>query len=406
VTLPTIPTAVKARWKAVAGAVLGAVVPYVIAARDHHQAVTLVGLEDAALGALLVGFGVHATTNTKLTRKQRAKLRANPILPTGKAPARRDDRDLRFADYLTTLPPTPSGILGHFALIVATLWGMLGNALWGDCVWAGADHETMLWTTEAGDAAVFVDANALADYSAVTGFNPNDPSSDQGTDVRDSYTYRMKTGVIDAAGNRHKLGAYLNVDLDVAHLARAIYLFGVVGLGIEFPESAMDQFNAGEPWDVVPGTPKPTDGHYIPLVGYDPTKGYWYVVTWGKLQPVTTAFLLKYADEHYALLSPEMLKNGASLEGFDLATLQGDLKAINNAVTPPSPTPTPAPTPTPTPTPVPAASVVVDDPALVAKITQLATEKKQTPKVWLAARLHKLYPTAKSSYKARARHRR
>jgi hypothetical protein len=109
----------------------------------------------------------------------------------------------------------------------------------------------------------------------------------------------------------------------------------------------MDQFNAGDPWDVVPGTPKPTEGHYIPLVGYDPTKDLWYVVTWGQLQAVTSAFILKYADEHYALLSPEMLKGGKSLEGFDLTTLQADLAAVNGAVTPPAPAPTPAPVPDP-----------------------------------------------------------
>jgi hypothetical protein len=28
-------------------------------------------------------------------------------------------------------------------------WGMLGNDHYGDCVWAGAAHETMLWNKEA-----------------------------------------------------------------------------------------------------------------------------------------------------------------------------------------------------------------------------------------------------------------
>ena len=33
-------------------------------------------------------------------------------------------------------------------------------------------------------------------------------------------------------------------------LALAIYLFGATGIGIKFPNTAMDQFNAGKPWDV------------------------------------------------------------------------------------------------------------------------------------------------------------
>lgn len=50
----------------------------------------------------------------------------------------------------------------------------------------------------------------------------------------------------------------------------------------------------------------------------------------------------------------------------------------------------------PTPVPVPVAtSVVVDDPSLVAKIDQLATKDKMDPRVYLAQRLHALWPSAK-----------
>ena len=87
-------------------------------------------------------------------------------------------------------------------------------------------------------------------------------------------SYRRKTGVIDTKGKRHKIVAYLaltkgNLDQHVS----AAYLFGAVGVGIQFPASAMDQFNAGKPWDVVSGA-KIEGGHYIPLVGrYNPQFG-------------------------------------------------------------------------------------------------------------------------------------
>ena len=45
----------------------------------------------------------------------------------------------------------------------------------GDCVFAGGDHETMLWTLEGGAPASFTGANAIADYSAVTGYDPKAP---------------------------------------------------------------------------------------------------------------------------------------------------------------------------------------------------------------------------------------
>ena len=51
-------------------------------------------------------------------------------------------------------------------------------------------------------------------------------------------------------------------------------------------------------------------------------------VTWGRVQQMTAQFYAKYCDEAWAILSPEMLKAGKSLEGFDLAQLQADLTAL------------------------------------------------------------------------------
>jgi len=60
----------------------------------------------------------------------------------------------------------------------------------------------------------------------------------------------------------------------------AIYLFGAIGIGIKFPNTAMDQFNAGKPWDIA-NNAKIEGGHYIPGVGRD-AKGNFVVVTLGQ----------------------------------------------------------------------------------------------------------------------------
>jgi hypothetical protein len=254
----------------------------------------------------------------------------------GKKPATYDKRDLQFAHYRTTapLPPHPKQF-GHEKLVAASAWQMLGNGPdntvsqgfqgAGDCVFAGGDHETMLWTLEGGAPAQFTGANAISDYSAVTGYNPKNPKSDQGTDVRQALKYRRSTGLIDAAGKRHKIGAYLALEPgNTDHLLEALYLFGVVGIGIQFPDSAMDQFNAGKPWSVVQGA-RIEGGHYVPLVA---KRSNLECVTWGRIQPMTSQFYAKYCDEAWAILSPEMLKSGKSLEGFDLGQLQTDLNAL------------------------------------------------------------------------------
>ncbi|MGD0152272.1 MAG: hypothetical protein ABSC17_00710 [Thermacetogeniaceae bacterium] len=254
----------------------------------------------------------------------------------GKKPATYDKRDLLFANYRTTaaLPPHPKQF-GHERLIPAKGWEVLGNGPddtvspgfqgAGDCVFAGGDHETMLWTSESGNPAKFTGANAISDYSAVTGYKPSNPNSDNGTVTQNALTYRWKTGLIDAVGNRHKIGAFLALEPgNTDQLYEALYLFGVVGIGIQFPNSAMDQFNAGRTWSVVHGA-QIAGGHYVPLVA---KRTYLECVTWGRTQMMTLQFFKKYCDEAWAILSPEMLKDGKSLEGFDLDQLSNDLKAL------------------------------------------------------------------------------
>jgi hypothetical protein len=102
--------------------------------------------------------------------------------------------------------------------------------------------------------------------------------------------------------------------------------FGAVGVGIQFPRSAMQQFNAGQPWDVVPGSPS-DGGHYVPCVGRN-SHGNLLVVTWGRLHAMTPEFFQRYNDENCAYLSFEMLKDGKSPEGFDQAALESDLRTL------------------------------------------------------------------------------
>jgi hypothetical protein len=247
----------------------------------------------------------------------------------GKKPARRGAVKFKLMTYLVKPQlPKPPKVFGHQGLIGAN-WSMLGNDQYGDCVWAGAAHETMLWNKEAQRTVIFDDKNVLKDYSTVTGFNANDPNSDQGTDMQVAASYRRKTGVLDADGKRHKLRAYLALKPgDVDQLAIAMYLFSAVGIGIKFPDSAMAQFNAGKPWDVVAG-PAPTEGHYIPGVGRD-GKGNIVVVTWGKVQLMTPRFYKKYCDEAVVYISEEMLVPpwNTTLEGLNLSQLDADLKAL------------------------------------------------------------------------------
>lgn len=243
----------------------------------------------------------------------------------GKKPSTRDARDLELGTFLAKPPAAPATDTANTEAFTA--WGLLGNDTVGDCVFAGGCHETMLWTKEGGKPASFTAKTALADYGAVTGYTPSDPSTDQGTDVREALKYRQKTGLVDSKGARHKLHAYLAVKPgDKASIRTAVHLMDAVGIGFEVPAYAMDQFDAGKPWKVQTANAGIEGGHYVPLIGYDAT--YLYAVSWGNVQRMTWGFFAKYVDEAWALLSVEFEHSGKSPDGLNTAALDAALKAL------------------------------------------------------------------------------
>jgi hypothetical protein len=245
----------------------------------------------------------------------------------GKKPARPGAVRFKLTSYTNTasLPSLPAAF-GHDAIIGADAWGMLANDSYGDCVFAGAAHETMLLVGEAGGTVTFTDANVLADYAAVTGFDPAKPDTDQGTDMQEAAAYRRKTGIVDADGDRHKIAAYLALEPgNLNHLFLASYLFGAVGIGLQLPASALQQTEQGLAWDVVAGTTI-DGGHYVPLVGRQ-ADGL-HVVSWGAIQRMTEAFLTQYCDEAVAYVSQECLLDQKSPEGFAYDDLISDLAAL------------------------------------------------------------------------------
>ena len=246
-------------------------------------------------------------------------------LRLGKKPARNAMR-LGFGTYfLADTLPHPPMRFGRVQLIRD--WGMFANNRLGTCVWAGSIHETMLWNAETGCSVSFTEQNAISDYSAVTGYNTSNPDSDQGTDMQEAAAYRQKTGILDAAGKRHKIDAYVSLEPgNIDQIALATYLMGAVGLGFKFPDTAMDQFDSAEPWVPLKGSTI-EGGHYVPCIGRN-SAGNFLIVSWGRLQAVTPAFIEEYMDEGVAYLSFERLKNSVSPLGFDQATLTKDLAAI------------------------------------------------------------------------------
>jgi hypothetical protein len=229
---------------------------------------------------------------------------------------------LKLKDYLTAPLPTPPPNFGWDYLVKD--WGMLANDSVGDCVIASGLHETLLWRASAGQPTNLTPQCALDNYSAITGYDPAKPSTDQGTDMQTAANYRVKHGLVDADGNTHQIAVWIGITLD--QLAAVTWIFGAVGIGIQVPAYCQDQFSAGQPWTVQKANAKIEGGHAIPVVG--DANGMFKVVTWGQIQLVDPNFLAQYMDEGFCYLSTEELANGVNLDGFDLAQLQDDVKQL------------------------------------------------------------------------------
>ena len=261
-------------------------------------------------------------------------------LKLGKRPAAPQPKDFKWAEFRAeiSLPAIPSRF-GHANLF--TDWGMYGNGPddtvhpgfrgAGDCVWAGADHEHRMINHVVHRKDVpFSGKTAIADYSACTGYKVGDDATDQGTDMHDAAAYRKATGIVDANGKRHKIGAYIWLDpKNWEHLREAVYIFGMAGIGFEFPASAWDQFDHGEPWDVVSNDGGNDGGHYVPVMG-EPNASKVGVVTWAQRQELTQAFYEKYNDETLVYITDEELSGSPQhgLHGFDLEKLNSYLAAL------------------------------------------------------------------------------
>lgn len=258
----------------------------------------------------------------------------------GKLPKKTDPRTLRLARYAVSGWAPPAAADWERP----TDWGMLGNDTVGDCTCAAAGHAIQEWTADTASEAAVTTAQVLAAYSAVTGYTPTDPSTDQGAVCLDVLNYWRKTGI---AG--HRIGAFAELNVgDEDEIRAAVDLFGLIYVGAALPATAEAELDDGAPWASTAGTPGGWGGHCFIVGAYD-VDGL-TCITWGQRQRMTWEWFAKYVDEAYAVLSPDWLGPKGAPNGFDLAALQTDLSAVTGAgplvgPTPPAPEPGAAPFP-------------------------------------------------------------
>lgn len=254
-------------------------------------------------------------------------------LPLGKLPPRRDLRTLQLSKYSTSLPLPPTSA-GYMTAVKN--YPMFGNDTLGDCVPAAMAHAEQRWTEYAGNPFTPALSDVISAYSAIGGYVPGDPSTDNGCEMLTALNYWRQTGLA-----AHKITAFVSLDpTKPEEIMQSVKLFGGCFIGLALPISAQTPVIGanGLPCWAAPnsqsgdGLPGSWGGHCTDLGAYGVdqkgNKGTG-VVTWGQIYDLTWEFLALYCDEAYAIVTQDFIeKDGESPSGFDLTALLADLKQV------------------------------------------------------------------------------
>jgi hypothetical protein len=207
----------------------------------------------------------------------------------GKLPPVYDSRTLRLENFLNVpeLPPLPE-TTDWFA--PTTKFPMLGNDVYGNCVVVAAAHMIQTWTASSSKEHFISQKRVVDTYLELTG------GADTGLSMLEFLKYWRKVGI-----DGHKIGAFAAIDpQNLTSWRYTNYFFGGVFSGFILQQSAIDQFNKGQTWDVVNGS-RFIGGHCVN--GGIATPRLINLGTWAKKQWATVNFVGQNCDEAYAVIS-------------------------------------------------------------------------------------------------------
>jgi hypothetical protein len=230
-------------------------------------------------------------------------------LKFGKRPAKIDERTIGLKMILKAIPPPPDKYAVDETLDKTIPLSMLGNDKYGDCVIVGkANHLLRLEEYEQDEVISVTEQDCLNQYWKEEGWRPCSwgwewwdkffPKPDRGLVMLDSLNAWRKEGW-SVAGRNYTIHAFAALQ-DITDLKNAVYYFNGAEIGFSVPQSAIDQFDAGEKWEVVSDYQPIVGGHAIYISAYSP-EGV-ECITWAKKQWMSWEFYQKYADESWGIV--------------------------------------------------------------------------------------------------------
>jgi hypothetical protein len=229
----------------------------------------------------------------------------------------------------------------NYADDLPTDLGMMGNDRYGDCAWAAVYHAIQLWSKFSRGVEITEPDNLILQaYSECTGFDPNNPNTDQGTVLQQGLQYMMIKGLpinpSPAPRDRHHILTPLEVDpRNLEDIKNAIWECGCVYIGFTVPASLDIDLNSGNvpmSWDWTSGDSLTNDGHCIILTGTQ-SDGSFNLVSWGlKEYSITPSFVQNCVTEVYAIPDPTWMQaTGKTPLGLTVAELQDLGKPLQTA---------------------------------------------------------------------------
>lgn len=274
-----------------------------------------------------------------------SKLGLNPETPSEKL--------LKLSTYLPSLPPLPATLPDWSAKMPTTWapWGALGNNSLGCCTISALGH-IIQQITSANDALIQPSETGIIEsYCEATGYKRGDKTTDRGFNMQGALSYIRNKGLITSCASktttnpdgtkttvyspysRHKIRAYVTVDLKNVQAIRAAYwLLGTVYLATTIPNKIKNDKgvitnSSSSFWDVAPVDGGPKGGHAISIAWINDVGPV--IMTWGRKVQMTWNFWDKYGYGAYGILSTYWANQDLlAPSGFNLAALDADLAAL------------------------------------------------------------------------------
>lgn len=239
-------------------------------------------------------------------------------------------------NYLKQTLPAPPPTVNYYSNSYKSLNQMYDNDVLGDCVIACMGHIAGVLSANAGTGnIVFRNGQIINLYSAIGGYVPGDPNTDNGCDEQTALNYWQQYGLTK---NAHKITAWLSVDgSNITEIRTALWLFENLMFGVELPDAWINPgpSESGFLWDVA-GPADLNNGHCFAGIGYDASTVK--ISTWGMTGDITYPAINEYATsgsqgELYTVLSVDAINKARERapNGFAFSQLLADIDAMGVA---------------------------------------------------------------------------